>query len=133
MKKKKLGEILIERGSVSANDMESALLEQRGKTILLGDLLLGRGLVSQGELAAALAQVLKVEYVDLSTAEVDPEALKAIPQAAAVKHGVLPLYREPGKIIVAMADPQNLKSLDELRFMCGAEVSPRLAFRVTRA
>jgi type IV pilus assembly protein PilB len=58
VKKKKLGERLIERGSISQENLKSALSEQRGKTILLGDLLLARGLVSKVDLAGTLKEVL---------------------------------------------------------------------------
>src|SRR5579864_2116598 len=127
-KKKKLGERLVERGSLSNQDLESALVEQRGKTILLGDLLLARGLVSKEELAATLTELLGVELVDVSTAKVDREVLKFIPRATAVEKQALPLYRENNKLVVAMANPQNIHFLDQLRFKVGMEISPALAF-----
>jgi hypothetical protein len=60
--KKRLGEILYERGQISAADLEKALLEQ-GKIIRLGELLLQRKLVSKKELAAALWEISGVEHL----------------------------------------------------------------------
>src|SRR5579863_10015516 len=103
-KKPRLGERLVERGSVSQADIESALSEQKGKSILLGDLLLARGLVSKEELASTVKELLGVDFVDVSTAKVDRDVLKFIARAAAVENQALPLYRENNKLIVAMAN-----------------------------
>src|SRR5437870_1225926 len=91
-KKKKLGERLLERGSLSAENLDSALNEQRGKTILLGDLLLGRGLVSKEDLACTLKEITGIDYVDVTTAKVDPTVLELIPYAVASQNFALPLY-----------------------------------------
>jgi type IV pilus assembly protein PilB len=127
-KKKRLGEKLIERGSLSVEDLQSALNEQRGKTILLGDLLLARGLVSKQDLAATLKETLGIDYVDVTTVSIDPSVLKLIPRDMATENSVLPLLRDGKKLVVAMANPQNIRFIDQMRFTLGLEVSPVLAF-----
>jgi len=129
MKRKKLGERLIERGKVSAADLESALQDQRGKTIHLGDLLLARGVVSKEDIAAALKEVLLVDYVDASTVEIDPEVLELLPYNVALQNVALPLFRQGTKLVVVMADPHDLHGLDQLRFGSGVDVLPRFGFR----
>jgi type IV pilus assembly protein PilB len=129
MKKKKLGERLVETGKVSAADLETALREQRGTTILLGDLLVARGILSKEDLAATLPEILMVDYIDLGTVDLDPEVLKLIPHRIAARYIALPLYREGKKLVVAMADPRDLDALDQLKFLSAMEISPRLSFR----
>lgn len=129
MKKKKLGEVLRERGHISPDDLEKAIEEQQGKLIHLGELMLQRGLVAKNDLAAALAEVSRIPYVDCESVEVDPEVLKLIPHAVACRCVALPLGCEGTRLMVAMAEPQNLHLIDELRFLTGMEILPRLGFR----
>ncbi len=129
VRKRKLGEVLQERGHISQHNLTRAMQEQAGKTILLGELLLGRGLVSKDDLVAALEQVTGLRYVDCGSATVDENMLKFVPRRVADRYCALPLCREGNKLVTVMAEPQNLHTLDELRFVSGMDISPRLGFR----
>jgi type IV pilus assembly protein PilB len=129
MKKKRLGEILRERGHVSPVDLNKAIEEQQGKLTHLGELMLERGLVSKTDLGAALTEVTRVPYVDCENIEVDPEVLKLLPHAVARRCCVLPIVCQGTKLVTVMAEPQNLHIIDELRFMSGMDIVPRFAFR----
>jgi type IV pilus assembly protein PilB len=129
MRKKKLGEILRERGLISADDLSKALEEQQRKVILLGEVLLERNLVSRKDLVASLEEVTNVPFIDCLSATVDPKALKLVPHDLAARHCVLPIALDGNKIVVVMAEPQNLQAIDELRFRTGKVISPRLGFR----
>src|SRR5437899_891473 len=129
MKRKMLGEVLRERGQVSTADLSKAIEEQHGKLIHLGELMLQRGMVKKSDLIAALGEVTRVPYVDCTTVQVEPEVWKIVPRPVAERHCVLPLRREGRRLVVAMAEPQNLNAHDELRFTSGLEISARLSFR----
>jgi type IV pilus assembly protein PilB len=129
MKKKRLGEALQERGKISAADLQNMIGQQQGTLIHLGELLLDRGIVAKEDLAEALEEVSHVPYVDCSTVIPDPNALKLVPRAMAERLFVLPLRIEQRRMVVCMVAPQNLVTLDELRFTTGYEVSPRQSFR----
>src|SRR5580704_3732074 len=129
MKRKRLGEVLQERGQISHADLTKAIQEQQGKVIFLGELLVERGLVNQKDLVSALEEVAHVPYVDAATAEVERDVLKMIPQSVAKRFCVLPLRRDGVRLVVIMAEPQNLGTIDELRFTAGVAISPRLGFR----
>ena len=130
-RKKRLGEVLRERKRVNVEELGRALLEQQeGGSGLLGELLLQRGYVGKEDLVSALEEVTKIQYVDARFATVEKAVLKLVPQRAAERYVVLPLVREGRRIVAVMAEPQNLKSLDELRFITGMEVIPRLGFRL---
>jgi type IV pilus assembly protein PilB len=129
MKKKRLGEVLRERGHISHADLNKAIEDQQGKVIHLGELMLDRGLVSKTELAAALTEITHVPYVDCDNIEIEPEVLSLLPRAIAKRCCVLPVHCQGTKLVVAMAEPQNLQVLDELRFSTGMDIIPRFAFR----
>lgn len=129
MKRKRLGDVLRERGHVSPADLNKAIEDQQGKLIHLGELMLERGVVSKKDLAAALTEVTHVAYVDCESIEVDPEVLKLLPRAVARRFCVLPILCQGTKLVTVMVEPQNLHAIDELRFMSGMDIIPRLGFR----
>src|SRR6266478_3827716 len=129
MKRKRLGEILQERGKISAADLHKLFQEQHGTAVRLGELILDRGLVDKASLIEALVEVSRVPYLDCSTIRCEKVALEAIPGAVAERLAILPVRMENSKLVVAMAEPQNLAVIDELRFTSGKTISPRLAFR----
>jgi type IV pilus assembly protein PilB len=129
MKKKRLGEALTDRRRISTEDLEKAIQEQQPGMGRLGELLLERGIVSKDDLIAALEEVTPYRYLDARFATVETAVLELIPRNTATHYCVLPLVREGKRLIAVMAEPQNLHTLDELRFMTGMEISPRLGFR----
>jgi type IV pilus assembly protein PilB len=129
MKKKRLGEALHERGKITSADLEKMIAEQQGKLIHLGELLLDRGMVAKSDLASALEDTSGIPYVDCVEATPSTEALHLIPRAMAERLLVLPIRIEQRRLVVAMAAPQNLGALDELRFKSGMEISARQSFR----
>lgn len=129
MKKKRLGEILRERNQVSADDLNRAIQDQQGKLVHLGELMLQRGIVSKENLISALAEVARIQYVDCSSISIDDSALSLIPAAMARSCCALPIELDGTKLTVVLAEPQNLQFLDELRFKSGMTIEPRLGFR----
>ena len=129
MNKKRLGEALREKGKISADDLDKIVAEQQGKLVHLGELMLDRGVVSKEDLAEALQEISRIPYLDCTTVTPTPQALKLVPRATAERLAALPIRIEQSRLVVAMTAPQNLRALDELRFSTGLEVSPRQAFR----
>jgi type IV pilus assembly protein PilB len=129
MKRKRLGEVLQDRGKISAASLEQLFNEQQGKVIRLGELILERGLVDKSSLIDALEEVTRTRYLDCSTVRCEQSALETIPATMAQRLAVLPIRTENSALIVAMAEPQNLAIIGELKFTSGKDISPRLAFR----
>jgi len=129
MRKRRLGEVLRERGQVSATDLEKAIHDQLGKPGHLGELLLERGLVSKSDLVSALNDASRIPYVDCANAQVEPQALLLIPRETAMRCLVLPTSVQVTKLLVIMAEPQNLTIIGELRFKTGLEIVPMLGFK----
>ena len=128
-RKRKLGEVLREGNLITISQLDEALAEQQKSYCPLGEILIQRGLVSKVDLATALEEVLKFPYVDCRFAVVDSSALKFIPHTAAERYCVLPIAKQGSKLLTVMAEPQNLRTIDELRFISGLEITPRFGFR----
>jgi hypothetical protein len=130
MKRKRLGEVLRERGHVSAVDLDKALQEQKeqAKLVHLGELMLKRGVVAKADLISALTEVSSVPYFDCTEVQPKPEILQLIPADMARRCLALPVDTQHASVLVAMAEPQNLQAIDELRFKTGKKIVPRLAF-----
>ncbi len=129
MKKKKLGEVLRERERISASLLAQVVAEQQGKIILLGELLLERQLVDKTQLVSALEEVTNMPYVDCRAVTPDPDAIRKITPNLARKCLALPIAQQGSKLVVVMAEPQNLALLNELKSTASVQVSPRFGFR----
>jgi type IV pilus assembly protein PilB len=129
MKRKRLGEILTERGYISAEDLKKTLREQQGKFVLLGELLLERKLVRKHELLGAISEVTGVEYVDCATLHPPDKVLELVPVALARRSRVIPVQVADKCLVVVMANPQNVQALDELQFKTGLKIAPRFGLQ----
>ncbi len=117
MKRKKLGEVLRDRGQISSADLTKAIEDQEGKLVHLGELMLERGFVSKPDLASALTEVMRVPYLDCEKVRIDPGVLPLVPQGLAKRCCALPIETQgTTKLVMVMAEPQNLRFIDELTY-----------------
>ena len=94
-----------------------------------GELLLDRGLARKGDLISALEEITRIPYADCADAAPDAAVIAKFPPALARKCTAFPVAQQGSKLVVVMADPQNLAMLDEIKFTVGTNVSPRFGFR----
>lgn len=116
MAKRKLGEVLLESRTVSISELDAAIDAQKNGAGRLGEILLSRNAVDKSELVAALKQMTGVAYLDCFQAQVEREALDLVPLELAQRHCALPVRREGKRLVVIMAEPQDLLAFDEIRF-----------------
>ena len=114
---KPLGRILVERGILSDDQLRIALKEQQRTNQPLGKALKTLGFVTEATLRDALSENLGATGVDLAHIIIDPAAIAAVPREFAKRHVLFPLEvdRPNRKFAVAMADPNNVVALDQLR------------------
>ena len=124
---KQLGDILLEGGHVTADQLASAVEEHRRLGRSLGRVLVDLGVLSEGQLVAALATQIGLKFVDLSDYPVDGSAVSRVPDTVCRRHNALPIGYEDGKLVVAMADPANVFAVDDMRAMTGMEIKPVVA------
>ncbi|MCK4707653.1 MAG: Flp pilus assembly complex ATPase component TadA, partial [Gammaproteobacteria bacterium] len=130
-KPKRLGEILIDEGLITQDQLHIALTEQKTVDLPLGKLLVSLGFATEAIMRSALGEALEQDSVDLSNVVPDPEAIKMIDSDTARKHKVIPLNydRETGSLTIAMSDTFNLFTLDRIRIQVGqhVDIKPVLA------
>src|SRR5215210_3022476 len=123
----RIGDILLARGVISEAQLEQALLMQKDDPRELGQLLLTLGHIGKTDLARALAQRLRLEYIELSESDVDKGVATLVEQKVLRKHGVVPLRIENSRLVVAMSDPTNIFALEDLMMISGYPVTPIVA------
>ncbi len=124
---KQLGDILLEGGHVTRDQLATAVEEQRRLGRSLGRVLVDMGMLSEGQLVAALATQIGLKFVDLSDYPVDGSAVTRVPAPVCRRHSALPIGYDDGKLVVAMADPANVFAVDDIRSMTGLEVKSVVA------
>jgi len=119
-----LGQILIDKGILSEDQLRIALLEQMKSNQPVGKLLVSLGFVSEATLRDALSESLGKSSIDLSKAIIDPSALKMVPRELAKRHHLLPLDydAEQKRLTVALADVNDIVALDKVRALSSEEI-----------
>lgn len=114
---KPLGQLLVEKGVISEDQLRIALLEQNKNHSPLGRLMVGLGFLSEATIRDVLAETLGHESVDLSTVIVDAAAIQLVPKEMAKRFHLLPLSldRNQGILTIAIVDPDNIIALDQIR------------------
>jgi type IV pilus assembly protein PilB len=127
----KLGDILVREGLITQEQLRKALLEQKTSGMRLGYTLVKLGFIEETEVSKMLARQYRMPAVDLSRFEVDAKILKLIPPDIATKHTVLPLKREGRTLTVAIADPNNVTAIEDIKFITRCDVFPVIAGEYT--
>ncbi len=125
----RIGEALISLGMVGEAQLKQALAQQQNdRSVPLGELLVRMGVVSREDLQVALARKMGYPLVDIDTFPAEPEALKKLAFAVAMRLKVMPLLVRDGRLIVALDDPARRRSaVDEVEFSAQMKVVPVLA------
>src|SRR5918996_3981678 len=121
---KGLGDVLVDEGLITAEQLETAIAEQQRLGRSMGRVLIDLGLVREPELVSALARKIGLGFVDLTEHAVDASAASLIPEQVARRYRALPIGFEDGKLVVAMSDPANVFALDDIRTITGMPVKP---------
>jgi type IV pilus assembly protein PilB len=124
---KQLGDILLEDGLVTQQQLFDAFDEHERVGRALGRVLVDQGVLTESQLVAALAQQIGMPFVDLADYAVDGAALSSVPQTVCRRYNALPIAYEDGKLLVAMSDPANVFAIDDIRSITGIEVKPVVA------
>jgi len=123
-KKLRLGELLIQQGLITLDQLRIGLTQQKQEKIPIGRQLVKLGFVSEAVIRDLMARTIGQESIDLSQVVADAEALKLIPQEFARRYRMLPIaYDAERKVLmVAVSEIFNLVALDQLRANLGAQI-----------
>ena len=125
--RKYLGELLVEERALSRENLLKALSFQKTGKARIGRVLTDFGFVSEKSLVSALSSQLKIPSVDLQVIEADHEALNTISQEDAEKKKIFPVRLKARRLTLAMADPLDYHTIEEIKFRTGYEILPAIA------
>ena len=125
--RKRIGQMLIEKGLINEQQLNEALDTQKQTTEMLGQILLDLGHVEKQALYETLAEQLNVSFIDLTTTPPDPKVSTLVPQDVAERYKAIPVARGDGCIRVAMAEPGDVIAIDDLKMHLQQNIEPLLA------
>ncbi len=122
MARRRLGEVLRDRGLLTAEEVDVWLARQAGDVQgrRLGQLLVDAGKLSPEQVGMALAGVHGLAFVDLRSEPVDPEAARLLPRIVADRACAVPIAWKGQHLLVAVSDPVDIVTLDDIRMLTGA-------------
>jgi type IV pilus assembly protein PilB len=123
----RIAQKLLESSLISQDQLARALESQQSGGGTLSYNLVKTGAISEMAFAEFMGQVYNVPAVDLDSASIDGSAVDLIPADVATKFQVVPLKREGRTLTVAMANPDNIFAIDDIKFITGFDVRPVVA------
>ncbi|MDQ0214540.1 type IV pilus assembly protein PilB [Oikeobacillus pervagus] len=124
--RKRLGDLLIESGLISDDQLQKALAE-KGEDQKLGDALLQRGYITEQQLIEVLEFQLGIPHISLYRYPFDPTLFHLIPKEVAKRHLIIPLKKEENRLFVAMSDPMDYFAIEDLRLSTGFQIETAIA------
>ena len=123
----RLGERLLAQRLINEGQLKHALEVQPQTSRPIGRVLVELGILDEDRLTAVLSVHLNFPAADLRRETVDPDAAQLVPADFARKHVVLPMSRQNGDLLVAMADPVNLPLINDMRLITSLGITPYIA------
>lgn len=126
-KKIRLGDVLVNSGVITQEQLEEGLKHQKGSGRKLGETLVDEGFVTEEAIARALSSQLGYEMVDLQNVAISEEILKLVPGNVLERYKVIPFEYAPDNanvLHVAMADPMDMTAMDDITIITNLQVEP---------
>ncbi|HCE3020413.1 TPA: type II/IV secretion system protein [Vibrio parahaemolyticus] len=117
--RKRLGDLLVEEGIVSEDQIQQALSAQRSTGQKLGDALIDLGFITEKQMLEFLSQQLGLPLIDLGRAPVDADAVQTLPEVHARRLRAMVVARNGDTLRVAMSDPADLFTQESLMNLLG--------------
>ena len=125
-RRKKIGEILVGKGLITADQLSEFLRAQKESSKPLGQLLLEEEILSQEELTNIIGEQLGIPHIWLRKGLVDPRIVHVLPKEKALHFQVIPMFKVNNVLTLATADPHAFFVFDEVSSITGLEVQPVL-------
>ena len=117
-----LGDLLVRRGLITPVQLAAAGDLQKRTNQRLSNVLISQDLVTPEGILDTLSAELGVASTRLNVYTIDPQAVKALPEKVARRHLACPLVKVDGTLVLAVAEPKDLRALDDLRFASGCRL-----------
>ncbi|RKX26393.1 MAG: type II secretion system protein GspE [Candidatus Zixiibacteriota bacterium] len=127
MARKRLGELLVERGLVTPEQLEAALLQQTATDKRIGHILVDTGVISEDTLIDVISERLSIPRISLASMVIDPAVLQRVPVELARRYQLIPVFAIGNTMTLAMADPLNFVAIDEIKYHTGGDIKRAVA------
>ena len=124
--RKRLGDLLVDAGLITAAQLQQALQAQRQTGERLGRVLVSLGFVTEQDILNTLEMQLGIPQITLSD-RLNIPLIRSLPETLLRRHRVVPVKQESDRLMIAMSDPLNVVAIDDLRLATGLEIDPVLA------
>lgn len=127
MVRKKLGDILIDKGYITPEQLDEALRNQPAAGQRLGDHLVQRGVITEEQLLEAISDRLAIPRLSLDSMVIDPEVIQKVSVDLARRYMLIPVFSIGNTLTLAMADPLNIIAIEDIKYRTGCEVKRAVA------
>jgi type IV pilus assembly protein PilB len=126
----RLGDILIERGWISEEQLNNVLKMQEARGGMLGQTLVKQGLITTTQLGEALAIQFKVPFEPLDAAQINPQVVRLLPEQFARERKLSPIKIDRGCMTLAMVAPDDIEAISEVELITGYRITPVVGIAV---
>ncbi|OCA91264.1 type II secretion system protein GspE [Bacillus sp. FJAT-27225] len=126
--RKRLGDLLLEAGLITGEQLNTALKEKAPKQ-RLGEALVQRGYITELQLIEVLEMQLGIPHISLFSYPFDKNLFNLVPKDLARRHLLVPLKKEGDKLFIAISDPLDFLAVDDLRLLTGFQIETAIATR----
>ncbi len=130
-KKIRVGDLLVEAGAITEDQLQQALEKQKEDGGRIGNVIMQMGFISKELLITVLTTQMGIEYCEVRSVQIDESVLKLVPDSLVAKYRAMPICFDPDNpniLKVAMADPMDLTAVDDISISSGLQVEPMLSF-----
>ncbi|MBP9854993.1 MAG: hypothetical protein KBD53_09010 [Candidatus Omnitrophica bacterium] len=120
--KKQLGELLIEKGIISHEQLNLAIKEQKEKGGLLGELLVELNFATERDIAQALTSQYGFPYLPLANYEIDEDVIKSVPENICRQFCLIPIDKIGKSLTLAMSNPLNTQAAEDVELITGCTI-----------
>ncbi|MDD5512609.1 MAG: ATPase, T2SS/T4P/T4SS family, partial [Candidatus Omnitrophica bacterium] len=122
-----IGQLLVDEGVISAEQLETGLREQKKTGELICTTLAKLGYAPEFKIFDVLSRQLNISYVKLKDVDIDPLVIQKVPAKFASHYRIIPLDFKNNILTIAMADPLDIRTVDDIKLLLGLEVKAVLA------
>lgn len=124
--RKRLGDLLVESGVISDEQLDYAL-KNKSRDEKLGDFLIKENVLTEQQLIEVLEFQLGIPHITLTKYAIDPELLQLVPRELAKRADIMPVRRDKNKLLIAMSDPMDYFAIEEVRMATGCQIETSIA------
>ncbi|KGR74035.1 GspE/PulE family protein [Ureibacillus sinduriensis] len=124
--RKRLGDLLVEAGVIT-NDQLDYALTNKSRDEKLGDFLIRENYLTEQQLIEVLEFQLGIPHINLNQYSIEPELLQLVPAELAKRANIMPIRREKNRLFIAMADPMDYFAIEEVRMATGCQIETSIA------